>query len=155
MKEAAHIDGWKAQTEYAAEYSHRGARWGLNFYAVDEDDAKKKLRSIRETAELLGPVAERISMDGEKSHTCVTAGRSTHQVAPSKAPEVEIISNGVSRLVYVNRHRIDKVLDIDTNAGLGDLNPRVALTLHARSITQRLVSGEEWKRLAHGGALEG
>jgi hypothetical protein len=63
MNKAAHIDGWKAQTEYAAEYSHRGCRWGLNFFAIDDADAQKRLESIQQSAELLGVVAARISLD--------------------------------------------------------------------------------------------
>jgi hypothetical protein len=67
MDENAHIDSWKAQTEYVAEYTRRGSRWALNFFAIDDDDAKKKLESIRSSTALLGPVAERIpfhSKDG-------------------------------------------------------------------------------------------
>ncbi|MBB4219397.1 hypothetical protein [Variovorax guangxiensis] len=63
MHEHAHIDGWKAQTEYAAEHTHRGSRWALNFFAIDDEDAKKKLESIRSSSEPLGHVAARISME--------------------------------------------------------------------------------------------
>ena len=63
MDENAHIDGWKAQTKYAAECTHRGHRWALNFLAIDDEDAKKKLHSIRSSTELLGPIAERIPFD--------------------------------------------------------------------------------------------
>lgn len=57
------MDGWKAQTEYLAEYSHRGARWGFNFFAIDADDAKQKIESIKATLELLGPLECRIPLD--------------------------------------------------------------------------------------------
>lgn len=57
------MDGWKAQTEYLAEYSHRGARWGFNFFAIDADDAKQKIESIKVTLELLGPLECRIPLD--------------------------------------------------------------------------------------------
>jgi hypothetical protein len=60
MDENAHIDGWKAQTEYAAEYTHRGSRWALNFFAIDEEDAKKKLENIRSSVQLLGAIEQRI-----------------------------------------------------------------------------------------------
>lgn len=65
MDENAHIDGWKAQTEYAAEYTHRGSRWALNFFAIDEEDAKKKLESIQSSVRLLGPIEERIPLSPE------------------------------------------------------------------------------------------
>jgi hypothetical protein len=32
----------------------------LNFFAIDEEDAKKKLESIQSSARLLGPIDERI-----------------------------------------------------------------------------------------------
>lgn len=63
MDECVHMDGWRAQTEYAAEYAHRGCRWALNFFVIDDEDAKKKLESIRSSSELLGPVLVRIPME--------------------------------------------------------------------------------------------
>ena len=63
MDKSAHIDGWKAQTEYAAEYTHQGRRWALNFFAVDDDDAKKKLESIRTSATLAGRIELRVPCD--------------------------------------------------------------------------------------------
>lgn len=60
MDECAHMDGWRAQTEYAAEYTHRGCRWALNFFAIDDEDARKKLESIQRSAVLLGAIAARI-----------------------------------------------------------------------------------------------
>lgn len=57
------IEGWKAQTEYAAEYSHNGSRWALNFFAIDNEDAKKKLDSLKASVQLLGPIEERICID--------------------------------------------------------------------------------------------
>ena len=53
--------GESAQTEYCAEYSHGGSRWGLNFYAIDDEDAAKKLDSIKNGVVLLGPLAQRIT----------------------------------------------------------------------------------------------
>jgi hypothetical protein len=44
----------EADTKFAAEYTHDGARWALNFYAKDEADAISKLGSIRRTLTLLG-----------------------------------------------------------------------------------------------------
>lgn len=38
-----YIDGWKAQTEYLLEYEHGGSKWGTSIFAIDDDDAKKKL----------------------------------------------------------------------------------------------------------------
>lgn len=61
--EAAHVDGWKAQTEYLGEYFHRGSRWGFNFFAIDDEDAKQKLESIKSSLALLGPLALRIPFE--------------------------------------------------------------------------------------------
>lgn len=55
MKE--HIRGWNAQTLYALEYEHDGLKWALNFYAVDGNDAQKKVKSIKQSLKLLGPSA--------------------------------------------------------------------------------------------------
>lgn len=54
------MDGWKAQTEYLGEYFHRGSRWGFSFFAIDDEDARQKLESIRSSLALLGPLALRI-----------------------------------------------------------------------------------------------
>lgn len=58
-----HIAGWKAQTEYGAEYVHDGEKWGLNFYATDDADAAAKLESIKASLVLLGRVNERIPLE--------------------------------------------------------------------------------------------
>lgn len=63
MNENAHIEGWKAQTEYCAEYVHGDSRWGLNFFAVDECDAKLKIESIRNSVHLLGQLEARIPLE--------------------------------------------------------------------------------------------
>lgn len=49
------IRGWNAQTLYALEYQHNGSKWALNFYAVDDEDAQKKVESLKESLVLLGP----------------------------------------------------------------------------------------------------
>ena len=49
-----HIEGWKAQTQYVCEYVHNGKRWGLDFFAVDREDAALKLESIKKSLVILG-----------------------------------------------------------------------------------------------------
>lgn len=44
----------KAKTEYCAEYSHAGAAWALNIFAENEEDASKKIESIKSSLVLLG-----------------------------------------------------------------------------------------------------
>ncbi len=56
-----HIENWKAQTPYAVEFRHNGARWALTIHAVDDADAEAKVRSLRESAVLLGGPVEELS----------------------------------------------------------------------------------------------
>lgn len=58
-----HVAAWKAQTEYACEYSHNGSKWALNFHAVDDADATLKLESIKASLVMLGPIAMTIPVD--------------------------------------------------------------------------------------------
>ncbi len=50
-------------TEYGAEYSHRGTRWAMNFFAEDDDDAANKVESIRASLRLYGRIVERIKVE--------------------------------------------------------------------------------------------
>lgn len=50
----SHIEGWKTQTEFVGEYMHHGKKWGLNFFAVDNEDAVEKLKSIKSSLVILG-----------------------------------------------------------------------------------------------------
>ena len=43
-----------AQVEYVLEYRHDGQLWGLNFFAVDDEDAERKVESLRATLVLNG-----------------------------------------------------------------------------------------------------
>ena len=54
--ENKYIEGWKAQTEYAGEYTHNGQKWALNFYAVDDADAAVRAQEIRDTFAVLGAI---------------------------------------------------------------------------------------------------
>lgn len=51
-----HIDGWNAQTEYACEFEHAGSKWATNIFAVDDADAEAKVKSLKESIVLLGPI---------------------------------------------------------------------------------------------------
>lgn len=62
--------------------------------------------------------------------------------------KVQIISNGVQRLVYVNGHQVREVLALDTPRKVGELCGRVVLTFIASEIVERTVSTEEWARLS-------
>lgn len=63
------------------------------------------------------------------------------------AGQVEIVTAGSLRLVYINGHRVRNVLDIELPTAQGDFGPQIVLRLHADKIVQRTVSGEEFKRL--------
>lgn len=51
-----HIEGWKAQTEYACEYLHHDQKWCLNFFAVDDEDAAEKVESIKQSLVIVGVI---------------------------------------------------------------------------------------------------
>lgn len=44
----------EANTEYVLHYRHDGHIWAMNFFAVDDADAERKVASLRETLELKG-----------------------------------------------------------------------------------------------------
>ncbi len=54
----------RADKEWLVEYDHAGARWGLDgFYALDEEDARQKLRAIGATGRVVfGPVEKSYRM---------------------------------------------------------------------------------------------
>ena len=54
--ENKHIAGWKAQTEYACEFTHNGSKWATSFFAVDDADALAKLESIKQSLVILGKI---------------------------------------------------------------------------------------------------
>lgn len=56
-----HLNSWNAQTEYCAEYEHEGGSWCLNFFAVDEEDALKKIESIKNSLKFNGQLEETIA----------------------------------------------------------------------------------------------
>jgi len=44
----------EANTEYVLHYRHGGQVWTLNFFAVDDEDAERKIQSVRASLELKG-----------------------------------------------------------------------------------------------------
>lgn len=55
----------EANTEYGAEYKHGGKTWGITYFAKDDDDARRMLKSITESAVFLGQVMGRIPYGGK------------------------------------------------------------------------------------------
>lgn len=49
--------------EFCAEYFHGGKRWGLNFFASDEEDAIKKIDSIKSSLLLSGQLIQTVQMN--------------------------------------------------------------------------------------------
>ena len=72
-----------------------------------------------------------------------------HETAPStkEAPFIEFVTTGVRGLLFIDGRRVNGVLDIQFPCKFDEVAPQVVLTLHAKQITQRTVSGEEYKRL--------
>lgn len=64
--------GTKATTEYCLEYMHNGTKWCLNFFAEDEEDAAKKVLSLRESLVLLGRLECSIPWSPEKPNVELT-----------------------------------------------------------------------------------
>lgn len=56
------LSAWNAQTEYCAEYEHDGGRWALNFFAIDDEDAKKKIESIKQSLNFCGRLEMTVSV---------------------------------------------------------------------------------------------
>lgn len=67
--------------------------------------------------------------------------------ANSMHPKVEILYRGCHRLLFVNGHRIDKVLKIDTPRDQGGLAGVVNLSFVASEIVEREVSRERFDEL--------
>lgn len=67
---------------------------------------------------------------------------------PKGSPKIEIVTNGIQSLVYINGQRINRVLDVQLPVRRDEIGPQVVLKIHADEIVQRTVSGEEYKRLA-------
>lgn len=55
--------GDRARTEYCLEFDHDGCLWGLNFHAVDYEDAVAKVESVKRSLRLLGPLAFSCKVD--------------------------------------------------------------------------------------------
>lgn len=72
-----------------------------------------------------------------------------HEKAPEtkEAPVVELVTTGVGGLLFIDGRRVNGVLDIQFPSGPGQIAPQVVLTIHAKQVIQRTVSGEEYKRL--------
>lgn len=72
-----------------------------------------------------------------------------HEKAPDTkgAPVIEFVTTGVGGLLFIAGRRVNGVLDIQFPSGPGQIAPQVVLTIHAKQVIQRTVSGEEYKRL--------
>lgn len=67
---------------------------------------------------------------------------------------VEIVTQGVWHLLFINGQRIDRVLDIDLAQRSGQVGPQIRLALNPAEIKVRSVDGEEFRRLAGTAASE-
>lgn len=78
--------------------------------------------------------------------------RAIRQVMPASLanPTVDIVTDGIRKLVYINGQRIDGVLDIELPVKNGEFGPQINLRLHADEIVQRTVSADEFKQMLHG-----
>lgn len=57
------IAAWKAQTEYACEYTHHGQKWATSFFAINDADAALKLESIKKSLVIIGVIDTIIHVD--------------------------------------------------------------------------------------------
>ncbi len=91
------------------------------------------------TAQFLADDFERVFVDA-----------AARALAAAEPNQVEILTAGTRRMVFVNGQRIDRVLDIQLPAGIGEIGPVIAMKFVAKQIMQREVSGEEFKKLQCG-----
>lgn len=65
-----------------------------------------------------------------------------------KPAKVEMVTNGVHKLLFINGQRINRVMDIELPVKAGEVSPQIVVKLWADEIIQRRVEGAEYKRLA-------
>lgn len=70
--------------------------------------------------------------------------------ASSTHPKVDIVTDGVRRLVYINGHRINGVLNIELPVKAREIGPQIALHIVADEIVHRTVSTDEFKQMLQG-----
>ena len=78
--------GADAQTEFCLEYQHDGSTWGLDFFAVDLEDAIAKVESIKRSLVLLGRLSARVPCSPELG--MMVEAREAAQNPPSDSPPV-------------------------------------------------------------------
>lgn len=67
--------------------------------------------------------------------------------------KVDIVTDGVRKLVYLNGQRINGLLDIELPVKADEFGPQIALRLVADEIVQRTVSADEFKQMLNGGEV--
>lgn len=70
-----------------------------------------------------------------------------HVLAPDLGQKVEILHDGVHRLIFVNGHPIGQVLKLETPRDVGALAGVVNLSFVAAEIVERKVSRDEFNAL--------
>lgn len=68
--------------------------------------------------------------------------------------KVDIFTDGIRKLVYIDGHRINGVLDIDLPVKAGEFGPQIKLHMMADEIVQRAVGADEFKRMLQGEATD-
>ncbi|MFG0787935.1 hypothetical protein [Delftia tsuruhatensis] len=74
--------------------------------------------------------------------------------AHDSAQRVEILHDGVRRLIFVNGHPIGQVLRLETPRGVGQLAGVVELSFVAAEIVERKVSRDEFNALKSEGVAK-
>ncbi len=75
-------------------------------------------------------------------------------LAPDLGQKVEILHDGVRRLIFVNGHPIGQVLRLETPRGVGQLAGVVELSFVATEIVERKVSRDEFNALKSEGVAK-
>ncbi|WP_416820252.1 hypothetical protein [Delftia tsuruhatensis] len=75
-------------------------------------------------------------------------------LAPDLGQKVEILHDGVRRLIFVNGHPIGQVLKLETPRGIGQLAGVVDLSFVAAEIVERRVSRDEFNALKSEGVAK-
>lgn len=77
-----------------------------------------------------------------------------HVLAPDLGQRVEILHDGVHRLIFVNGQPIGQVLKLETPRGIGQLAGVVDLSFVAAEIVERRVSRDEFNALKSEGVAK-
>lgn len=58
---------------------------------------------------------------------------------------IEIVTDGVHKLIYIDGMQLQQVLDVELPLEMGEISPRITITLHPESVEVRKVDSQQFK----------